>query len=89
MKARVLKEWRQAKFQKAEKAKEKGELFDEMELDTEHIEFEIDRTIAMAFVQTVQFMQENLGSLRLEDLRKLSKQERLLRARVEKREKKI
>ena len=60
-----------------------------MELDTKHIEFEIDRTIAMAFVQTVQFMQENLGSLRLEDLRKLSKQERLLRARVEKREKKI
>lgn len=89
MKARVLKEWRQAKFKKAEKAKEKGELFDEMELDTKHIEFEIDRTIAMAFVQTVQFMQENLGSLRLEDLRKLSKQERLLRARVEKREKKI
>ena len=38
-------------------------------------------------MQTVQFMQENLGSLRLEDLRKLNKRERLLRARVEKREK--
>ena len=40
-------------------------------------------------MQTVQFMQENLGSLRLEDLRKPSKRERLLRARLEKREAQI
>ena len=45
MKNRVLKEWRQAKFRKAQMAKENETLFDEVELDTKHIEFEIDRTI--------------------------------------------
>lgn len=89
MKSRVLKEWRQAKFRKAAKAKESETHFDEVELDTKHIEFEIDRTIQQAFVQTVQYMQENLGSLRLEDLRKPSKRERVVRARVEKREAQI
>ena len=56
---------------------------DKSTIDTKQIEYEIDQTIVVAFMETVKHMQENVGA-KLTDLKVMSRADMAMRKRLEK-----
>ena len=65
IKNRVMREWRAAKFKKYNQAIKNEEETNPFDIDTKQIEYEVDKTIIEAFKETVAFMQENVGTLKI------------------------